>query len=180
MLLNESALKQRIYSVYRAMTTRAKPKYWKSGKRRGLIRIPGVEKLPFTKEQLWAHALNQAGMSGIPCPYCMEIGRRDFSMIDLSNLVFDHKVPLWKVGTWELSNLEAVCADCNNEKGKLTYETFIAVMQFIEDLPDARDRSSLHSCLRSHGVSGRMRGFYKPKSAALPQTQSDVLSLENF
>lgn len=179
MLQNEAALKQRIYSVYRAMKKRAEPKYWKSGKRAGRVRIPGLEQLPFTKEQLWAHALNQVGESGIICPYCTEIGRRA-NVITLATLVFDHQIPLWNGGTWELSNLHACCADCNLLKGKLTYQTFIVVMQFIEGLAEPRDRSSLYSCLRSHGVSGRMRGFYKPKSAALPQPQTDVLRMENF
>jgi len=183
MLMDEKALKQRIGKVHNTMGVRAKPTYWKEGKRAGTIRLPGLDKLPFSKQELWEHALNQVGESGIPCPYCVEGGRRKFSMIDLSNLVFDHKAPLWKDFNWELSNLHAVCADCNNEKGKLTYETFISVMQFIEELPDPRDRSNLHSCLRSHGVSGRMRGFFgKPKSVALPApTQSTgMLALDDF
>jgi hypothetical protein len=150
---------------YAQMAQRAKPKLFKSGKRKGQVRVPGIFGLPFTREQFWQHALKQVGPGVTRCEYCVEIGR-PAGLITLANCVFDHKVPLNRGGTWELENLKAVCASCNNEKGHLSYEFFVGLTCAIERWPDAKDRSAILSCMRTHGVTQRIRfEAKKPKKS---------------
>lgn len=155
MLLNEDLLRERIYAVYRAMTAKAKPRYFKSGKRQGLLSRPGLQHLSFTKEQLFALALDQVGTGTILCPYCVAIGRNAFP-ISLDNCVFDHKEPLAVLGIagWTILNLVCICTDCNNLKGSMSYECFIALMKELESMPpEGHDRKYLLRCLRSHGIA---------------------------
>ena len=162
MLVDIKALRKRLDVVYTQMQQRARPKLWKNGRRAGKVRVPGISSLPFTRQQLWDHVVAQLGFGDAACPYCIDIGR-DTNMISLAACVLDHKVPVAHGGTWELTNLVAVCADCNNEKGKLSYAFVIGIMANVERWPDKRDRSNLRSCLRTHGVTQRMRGFYGKK-----------------
>lgn len=160
MLMNEKALRARIDAVYGKMRQRAKSVLWKTGKRAGKVRRQGIDGLPFTRQQLWDYAVAAIGPTGITrCPYCEAIGRPAF-LIDLTNLVFDHIVPLTHGGDWSLRNLKVCCEDCNRCKGNLTLEFFIAVMSEVEKWHDPRDRSSFHACLRTHGISQRLRGFH--------------------
>lgn len=184
-LFDEYALRQRIFNVYHAMTVRARPRLWKTGKRRGKVRIEGLDSLPFTREQLWRHALAHVGTGAIRCPYCEAIGR-PANLISLANCVFDHKVPRDYSGQWELDNIFAVCADCNNLKGRLSFPFFVGLMAAIErwdgsgDIMIAqRDRANVHACLRTHGVT--LQGFRdkrKPQPAPEPET-SGVLALQD-
>lgn len=168
MLLNETALRKRIAgTLYDHLRTRAKPRRWKSGKRAGAVRVQGIEALPFTREQLWQHALAQVGTGVIRCPYCETIGR-PANLIDLTNCVFDHKVPTALGGSHALDNLFAICADCNNLKGKLSYAFFVGLMAAIERWPDETDRKNIHACLRTHGTVMRLKfDKKKPGAAAL-------------
>src|ERR1700744_3776874 len=115
MLLNEKALRIRIYKVHSTMTIKAKPRYWKRGRMAGKVRVPGLDRLPFTREELWEWALEWIGPGALRCPYCVEIGRNAF-LITLESFHFDHHVPLARGGTWDLSNLYPVCEDCNRLK----------------------------------------------------------------
>jgi 5-methylcytosine-specific restriction endonuclease McrA len=168
MLLDESALKERCSKARYSILQRAKPVKWKSGKREGKIKRPGIDKLSFSTEDLWQHALRQVGPGVKQCPYCVEIGR-PANLITLANYQWDHKIPVARGGTPTFDNLFAVCEDCNRCKGDLTFEFFVAVMAAVEKWPDARDRKLFFSCLRSHGVSKRLRGFYAPKPDAPPR-----------
>lgn len=177
MLMDEKALKTRIFSVYRAMKTSAKPKLFKSGRRRGQIRVPGLDALPFTAEQFWQHALRLVGPGAIRCPYCEEVGR-PANLITLANCVFDHKVPKVHAGydmpllqVWSLDNLVPVCADCNTLKGSATYAFFVGIMAALEKWEDVRDRAYIHRCLRTHGKT--MQGF-RTANKRLPSGEEDV------
>jgi 5-methylcytosine-specific restriction endonuclease McrA len=183
MLMDQKAVRERIDTLYRAMKSRAKPKFWKSGKKAGRVRGHGLDSLPFTRDQFWLHALAQVGEGCIRCPYCIAIGR-PANLIDLVNCVFDHKVPVARGGTHTLDNIVAICADCNNCKGKLSYEFFLIVMQAAEQWHDPADRSNFHSCLRTHGVSQRLRGFVskgpgQPPPPS-PQPQPSLALQEDF
>lgn len=158
MLFDEGPIKARIFKVYDAMKQKAKPRLWKSGNKRGRIRVPGLTALPFTKEQLWQLALKQIGTGAIRCPYCVDIGK-PANIIDLISFVFDHRVPRAYAGAeltllevWSLDNLVCVCADCNTLKGKLSLPFFIGIMTAIEKWEDPRDRNAIYACLRTHGV----------------------------
>lgn len=178
MMFDEKPLKQRIYKVYDAMLQKAKPRLWKTGSRKGRIRVPGLAALPFTKEQLWQHALKQVGTGVMRCPYCVDIGR-PAALLDLTNIVFDHRFPQARAGAemtleqvWSLSNLVCVCSDCNNLKGKLSYHFFIGIMSAIEIHTfkyangDTRDRDAIYACLRTHGII--LRNFGKKPDKAIP------------
>jgi 5-methylcytosine-specific restriction endonuclease McrA len=185
MLMDESALQDRIFAVYRAMKTSAKPKLYKKGRKKGQVRIPGLKELPFTRIELWHHAVAQVGETATRCQYCVAIGR-PANIITLATCVFDHKVPKVHAGAdlillevWSLPNIFAVCADCNVLKGKLTYRFFIALMSEIELWDDPRDRDSIYACLRTHGVTLRRYGTDRrevPPAEELPTT--GVLALQ--
>lgn len=168
MLMDERALKERCSKARYDILRRAKPVKWKSGKREGKVKRPGIDRLSFSTEELWQHALRQVGDGVKQCPYCVEIGR-PAHLITLANYQWDHKIPAARGGTHTLDNLFAVCEDCNRCKGHLTYEFFIAIMAAVEKWPDPGDRSSFHACLRTHGISQRLRGFHgKPKPEVPP------------
>jgi 5-methylcytosine-specific restriction endonuclease McrA len=167
MLMDEAALKERCSKARYDILRRAKPRLWKSGKRKGIVRTPGITELTFTSADLWQRALNQVGPGAIPCPYCLEIGRPAF-IITLANYVWDHKIPVTHGGQPVLDNLFAICEDCNKLKGSMSYPFFIALMSAIEKWEDPKDRSYLHACLRTHGKA--IKGFRgKWKEAPAPE-----------
>lgn len=165
-------MRERVYKVYSGMVSRAKPRYFKSGKRMGQVSRHGIDKLPFTREQLWKLALEQVGSGVILCPYCVAIGRNAFS-IDLGNAVFDHKEPLAVTGItgWRIDNLVCICTDCNGIKGNMSYECFVALMQHIEAMPpESHDRKYLLRCLRTHGLAQQFqRGIPKKSGRGTPK-----------
>jgi 5-methylcytosine-specific restriction endonuclease McrA len=167
LLMDEKALRERCSTARKNIFQRAKPVKWKSGKREGKIKRPGIDRLPFSTEDLWQHALRQVGTGVKQCPYCVEIGR-PANLITLANYQWDHKVPAARGGTHTLDNLFAVCEDCNRLKGNLSYEFFIAIMAAVEKWDDPKDRSIFHACLRTHGISQRLRGFHGKKPEAKP------------
>jgi 5-methylcytosine-specific restriction endonuclease McrA len=176
MLMDEHALRDRCNKARYDILRRAKPRYWKTGKKAGLVRVPGIEKLSFTSEDLWHQAISQVGAGAMKCPYCVEIGR-PASIITLANYVWDHKVPVARGGTHTLDNLFAVCEDCNRLKGSMSYEFFIALMSEVERWDNAQDRSYLYSCLRTHGVTNKIR--FAPKKQAQPVVEEPTLYVED-
>lgn len=184
-LMDEEALRKRLNVVYAQMRESAKPKLYKNGRHKGHIRIPGIVGLPFTREQFWQEALAQVGPSAVQCPYCVEIGK-PANLITLANCVFDHKVPRARAGaeltvaeTWSLTNIVAVCRDCNNLKGKLSYPFFIGLMSAIERWDDPRDRDSVYACLRTHGVTLQsFRIGRKPLAPAEDVPTTGILQLQ--
>jgi 5-methylcytosine-specific restriction endonuclease McrA len=170
MLMDEAALRERCNKARYDILRRAKPVLWKSGKRQGKVKRPGITKLEFTSQDLWQHALRQVGSGARQCPYCLAIGRPAF-LITLANYVWDHKIPLAAGGTSTLDNLLAVCEDCNRLKGDLSYDFFVAVMAAVEKWDDPRDRSIFHNCLRTHGRIQRMRFEVKKKPEEVVNNQ---------
>lgn len=178
MLMNESALRERCNKARYDILRRAKPKFWKSGKRKGQLRTPGITELPFTSGQLWNLAVAQVGEGCVKCPYCVAIGR-PANIIDLANYVWDHRVPASRGGAHTLDNLFAVCADCNAIKSDLDYDFFIEFMAFLERA-EARDRVIVQASMRS-GISKRFSYRGKPKQVAEEVPPQTKLSLtEDF
>jgi 5-methylcytosine-specific restriction endonuclease McrA len=150
-LWNEGALVTQYSSIYSSMRTRAKPKLWKTGIKKGKIRVNGLDSLPFTRDELLLHGLKLlGGMGMVRCPYCVDVGR-NARLIDIRTCKWDHFVSLAQGGTWELSNLRPCCPDCNNLKGKMSYDLFTALMSEMEKWPNQNDRTYFYACLRSHG-----------------------------
>lgn len=169
MLFDEAALRKRHFAVYSRILQRAKPKLWKSGRCKGRVRVPGITSLPFTREEFWQHALKLVGEGCIRCPYCVEIGR-PANLIDLTNCVWDHVVPIARGGPHTLDNLRPCCQQCNTEKGKFSYEFFVGLVAAIEQWPDPVDRSNALACLRTHGEVIRMR--FDHKNSPVPADDS--------
>lgn len=166
-MMLELRYRPRVYQQYRDMTRRCQPKWWKTGKKKGQVRIPGLASLPFFRDELWAHVMAQVPAGGALCPYCKAYGRE--TVIFLDTFVLDHHIALKRGGSWELRNLICVCKDCNNIKGSMSYEAFIVLMRDFLPEFDAPDRKYITSCLRTHGTV--MRGWGKqkpPEQAASP------------
>jgi 5-methylcytosine-specific restriction endonuclease McrA len=169
LLMNEQALRDRCSKARYNILQRAKPRLFKSGPRKGQVRVPGIKALPYNSEQLWLRALAQVGTGAIRCPYCVAIGR-PANLIDLSNYVWDHRVPITHGGSHDISNLFCVCEDCNRLKGSMSYDFFVALLSEVEKWDDPRDRSYLHACLRTHGkvIKGFGTGRKKEEQPAPP------------
>ena len=163
-MIFEAEHRRRINKLYDAMKQRARPRHWKTGKRKGSVRVPGLAALPFTREELWKHVRTQIPDGGALCSYCSDYGRS--TLIFLDTFVLDHHVPVKHGGLdcWRLENLVCVCADCNNQKGSLTYTAFIVLMRDFLPHFDPLDRKYITACLRTHGQV--MRGFSPKKAPA--------------
>jgi 5-methylcytosine-specific restriction endonuclease McrA len=166
-MILEAEFRKRVNQTYANMTTRAKPRLWKNGKKKGKVRVPGLASLPFWKDDLWKHVTAQIPEGGALCPYCKDYGRS--TLIYLDTFVLDHHIPIKLLATglytreqlWALSNLVCVCADCNTVKGSMSYTAFIVLMRdFLPDF-EPSDQKYIVSCLRTHGLV--MRGWGGPK-----------------
>lgn len=173
-LFIDSAIVRRIGNLHHAMEQRAKPRYWKSGVRKGQIRTPGLDALPFTRQDLREYVLELlGGTTPIPCPYCLAIGR-PAALIDIRNCVLDHHESIKRVGlgAWRLSNLRPCCADCNALKGEMDYDVFVAVLSALykmvrEDPATLPDLDYLLRCLRTQGTV--MQGWTAKNKGKQPQ-----------
>jgi 5-methylcytosine-specific restriction endonuclease McrA len=166
-MMFEAEFRKRVNKTYDNMTQRAKARLWKNGKKKGKVRVPGLESLPFFRDELWAHVRNQIPEGGALCPYCKDYGRS--TLIYFDTFVLDHHIPIKLLAAgaytlkqlWALSNLVCCCADCNNLKGSMSYTAFIVLMRdFIPDF-DPIDQKYITACLRTHGQV--MRGWGGPK-----------------
>ena len=168
-MIFEAEHRKRISKLYGNLTARARPRLWKSAKKKGQVRIPGLASLPFTRAKLWTHVTAQVPDGGALCPYCSDYGRS--TLIYLDTFVLDHHVPVKHGGLdcWRLDNLVCVCADCNTIKGSMTYTAFIVLMRDFLPHFDILDRKYITACLRTHGQV--MRGFGAPKKNSSPALQ---------
>lgn len=164
MFIEEKRLREMMAKRHSNMQTKARPRPYKSGRMKGQLRKPGLDRLPFTPEDLWKHVYKQVGPGAIPCPYCVIICK-PVTMIDLISCELDHKIPhergtskeeLLKIHS--LDNIVAVCRECNGYKGPLSYEFFIALMSEVYKWEDERDRKNLLLCLKTHGKVRRSWG----------------------
>jgi hypothetical protein len=91
--------------------------------------------LPFTKEEFRAHVLAALGGyddGAVQCRYC----RGFFTLTDLA---VDHAKPLSRGGSAGLDNLEYPCKSCNDRKGSMSPDEFLALLEFLDTrIPLAR------------------------------------------
>lgn len=125
---------------------------------------------PFSLAQLRNHVYDAMGErydGAIKCKYCGKV-------CDISEVEFDHGVPIERAGSLELDNIEFPCARDNAAKGLMTSHEFAELMLFLERvLPMART-DILHR-LATYGklVSGKRKaemllrngGKFPPKKA---------------
>src|SRR5579884_1562719 len=164
-MITQQQFMQRTGVLYDSMGKRFRARHWKSGKRAGRVRVPG-QQVPFTKEQFRAWAIETIGYQAKPCPYCS-------APIDVLNMSIDHRVPVSRGGSLELSNLDAICADCNRLKGALTGKEFRAFLDGMRTFtPDAQ--RDVFKRLKAGGMGLRNRFFTrKPSPQSQPQCQTE-------
>jgi 5-methylcytosine-specific restriction endonuclease McrA len=121
--MSEKQILARNKKMYGLMVRRFGPKYWKSGRRQGVLRDPG-RTLPFTAADLHSFVMRKVGEKAVPCPFC------DVS-IDALNLSLDHDVPTSLGGSIGLDNFVVCCQKCNRAKGQLTGNEFSELLLFI-------------------------------------------------
>jgi hypothetical protein len=158
-MITQSQFMQRTGVLYDSMCKRFRAKHWKSGKRAGAVRDPGRE-VPFTKEQFRGWAMQEVGYQAKPCPYCNR-------PIDVLSMSPDHRIPVSRGGSLALSNLDAICADCNRLKGALTGKEFRAFLDGMRTFPIDAQRD-IFKRMRAGAMGLRNRFFNPKKSPAVP------------
>jgi len=116
--------KTRIRSIYRSQKLRAKKN--------------GHGELPYTVDELIDHLLPLG-----KCPYCsVKLTPKGFQV--------DHTLPLAMGGTWELSNLRAICTSDNRRKHALHDKDYRALLAFL----DSRDEYTKRNVLARLAAGG--------------------------
>lgn len=128
-MLTTQQFNARTKSLYDGMKSTFRARYWRTGKRAGMVRVPGRD-LPFDLEDLRRHLAKRIGLNAKPCTYCG-------AAIDILSLSLDHQDPVSRGGSLALDNLIECCADCNRLKGPLTAEEFTDLLAFLRGLPAA-------------------------------------------
>jgi hypothetical protein len=163
-MITQQQFMQRTGVLYDSMGKRFRARHWKSGKRAGRVRVPG-QQVPFTKEQFRAWAIETIGYQAKPCPYCS-------APIDVLNMSIDHRVPVSRGGSLALSNLDAICADCNRLKGELTGKEFRAFLDGMHTFhPDAQ--RDVFKRMRA-GAMGLRNRFFNPKKSSAVQLSTEI------
>jgi hypothetical protein len=86
--------------------------------------------LAFSKDEYRAHvleALNGYTDGAIRCRYCK-------GFFTVTEIAADHAMPLSRGGSTGLDNLEFPCRACNNQKGSLTPDEFLTLLDFLEQV----------------------------------------------
>jgi len=160
-MITQQQFMQRTGVLYDSMGKRFRARHWKSGKRAGRVRVPG-QQVPFTKEQFRAWAIETIGYQAKPCPYCS-------APIDVLNMSIDHRVPVSRGGSLELSNLDAICSDCNRLKGSLDGDEFKALLDWLRPIhPSAQKDIRQRLMAGAMGLRNRFFAPHQKKGLNLP------------
>jgi hypothetical protein len=83
----------------------------------------------------------------------------------------DHVEPRAAGGSFDLSNLQLTCKQCNEDKGKFTHDGFLAILNFSTCLSE-RDNRYLWQRLRAagHGFSNFRGGKRQPQQDVFEPT----------
>lgn len=141
-MLTTKQFNDRCDRLFDNMKTRFAARYWKSGKRQGMLKTPARD-LPFDRYDMRTFMAKQVGLNAIPCLYCG-------CAIDILSLTLDHITPVSRGGGLGFDNLGPACAGCNREKGELTQEEFLALRDFLRTLVPAA-QSDVQKRLRGSG-----------------------------
>ncbi len=148
--MSEKEIQQRIKKMHGLMLRRFGPKFWKSGKRNGQLREPGMT-VPFSAAELHSWVMAEVGIYASPCPFCG-------TPIDALSLSLDHDVPASRGGSLVLDNLVCCCLKCNKLKGSLTGDEFRGFMLYVRDLAPAA-QSDILTRLNAGAMGMRLRYF---------------------
>jgi 5-methylcytosine-specific restriction endonuclease McrA len=166
-MIDLEQFKTRGKALWNSQQRMAATRYWKSGKRKGQVRVP-AQTIHFTEQELLRWLWQAVGLSVIPCPYCS-------TPIDILNLVPDHIIPRALGGRFALDNMQCICPDCNQRKGQLSHAAFALLTEFIRRELAPVDQATLLSRLKAahHGAAQR---FNRPKA----KPKGDVFELPPF
>lgn len=150
-MLTTKQFNDRCDRLFGNMKTRFGARYFKSGKRQGMLKTPARD-LPFDRYDMRTFMAKQVGLNAIPCPYCG-------CAIDILSLTLDHVTPASRGGGLGFDNLGPCCDSCNREKGELTGDEFIDLHEFLRTMPPLAQRD-IQKRLRG---SGRFMPKYEKK-----------------
>lgn len=66
---------------------------------------------------------------GTPCKYCGKI-------LKIDNMVVDHIVPISKLGSSNIENLQIICKTSNGVKGSLTEDNLTLLLEWLDTVPE--------------------------------------------
>ncbi|HEV8189481.1 MAG TPA: HNH endonuclease [Pyrinomonadaceae bacterium] len=155
----------------RSMAARLKPRYWKSGKRAGMVRTPGCE-LPFSLHQFRQWAMEKVGLGIVSCHYCPR-------PVDVLSFEPDHYVPIALGGSFGLDNLVVSCSDCNKMKDSMLPQDFIDLMKFLETNMSRVSANNVTKRLRA-GSMGIKNRFHKPSVEGAKKPPAPVATTQEM
>lgn len=161
--------KERGKALWKSQQGMAAARYWKSGKRKGRLRVP-AQTLYFTEQELLRWLWQRVGLNAIPCPGCS-------APIDILSVTPDHILPRDIGGTFTLDNMQLICQPCNQRKGEMTGEGFFLLVNHLMPQLSPYDRDVLWKrLLAAH--HGSMRRFGRQRDAK--KKDSNVFELPAF
>ena len=156
-MISSTQFDKRVKALYASQKKMAAPKKWKSGKRAGQIRVPGMP-VEFSEAQLKKVLMERVGFNVILCPFpfCKV-------PIDIISLTLDHVVPRMLGGGFTLSNMQICCANCNQMKGQISDHGFRMILTFAQKALDPYDFNTLMSRLKAASAGSGQRFFRDKK-----------------
>lgn len=155
-MIDLEQFKKRGKALWESQQSQAAARYWKNGKRKGLVRVPARE-IEYTKVDLLRWLWQNVGLNAIPCQY--NCG----TPIDILSLTLDHAIPKEAGGRFAIDNMRICCVKCNQRKGEMTAEGFKAVLAFRLQLSTYDQDVLLNRLAAAH--HGARQRFHRPKSA---------------
>jgi 5-methylcytosine-specific restriction endonuclease McrA len=155
-MIDIEQFKERGKALWKSQQSMAAARYWKSGKRKGQVRVPAQE-IHFKEVDLLRWLWQRVGINAIPCPCCSSVP------IDILSLTIDHLTPRSAGGTFSLDNMEIICRDCNQRKGEMSQRAFRLLIDFIRRELAPVDQAVLMNRLKAAHHGARQR-FNRPKA----------------
>lgn len=122
---------------------------WRAGSKARAAKVGTVLTTMPTIDEVHAHLQSVESV----CCYCQaQLGTSKKTKPNM-----DHRLPIVRGGTAELSNLGLCCSACNNAKGPLNQVEYLALLALVADWPD-----------RGTSLLVRLRGgfwTYRPNAA---------------
>jgi hypothetical protein len=155
-MITFEVFRSRCKDLWNSQKRMAAPRKWKSGKRAGTVRVE-ASPIEFDYDDLERWLSKQVGLNIITCPYCRV-------PIDILNLTIDHITPRALGGRFALDNMQCICCECNERKGKFSGDGFKALLEFSRSSLHPHDEGVLLSRLRQ--AAGFHGTFRKPTDQA--------------
>ncbi|HEV2174014.1 MAG TPA: HNH endonuclease signature motif containing protein [Nitrospira sp.] len=160
-MIDVDQFKKRGKELWKSQQSMAAARYWKTGKRKGQVRVP-AQTIYFTEMDLLRWLWQRVGVNAVLCPCC------NSTPIDILSLTIDHIVPRSCGGQFSLDNMAIICKDCNQRKGEMSQGAFSKLLDFIRRELAPVDQATLLDRLKAahHGARQRFnRPKAKPKAA---------------